>query len=131
MKYLKLSLKKQWFNLSDENGKTEDYREITEYWCRRLFYHQESRLTVEQIARYINNYKYYGYREVNGVLEFNHSKLRKFDHNIMTLGYPKKDDASRIKIFEHAGIEIRTGKPEWGAVEGKLYFVIKHGKRIQ
>lgn len=48
----------------------------------------------------------------------------------MTLGYPKSTDTERIIKFEHAGIEIRTGNPEWGAEPGKLYFVIKHGKRI-
>jgi len=46
----------------------------------------------------------------------------------MTLGYPKKDDTERIIQFEHLGIEIRTGKPEWGAEPNKLYFVIKLGE---
>lgn len=48
----------------------------------------------------------------------------------MTLGCPKSTDKSRIKEFEHKGIEIRTGNPEWGAEPGKIYFVILHGKEI-
>ena len=48
----------------------------------------------------------------------------------MTLGYPSKTDESRILRYEHAGIEIRTGVELWGAEPNKLYFVIKHGKRI-
>jgi len=58
------------------------------------------------------------------------TEFNPFLTNIITLGYPKSTDTSRIIQFEHAGIEIRTGKLEWGAVEGKLYFVIKNGKKI-
>jgi len=54
---------------------------------------------------------------------------KQFDKNIMTLGYPKKSDKDRILKIEHKGIEIRAGKPEWGAKPNKLYFVIKHGKK--
>jgi len=49
----------------------------------------------------------------------------------MTLGYPRSTDKERIIVLEHKGIEIRTGNPEWGAEEGKLYFVIKHGEVIE
>ena len=48
----------------------------------------------------------------------------------MTLGYPKSNDTERILKLEHKGIEIREGKPEWGAEPGKKYFVIKHGQPI-
>ena len=54
-------------------------------------------------------------------------RLKKFDYNIMTLGYPKSTDSERILKLEHKGIEIRTGNPEWGAEPNKLYFVITHG----
>jgi len=50
-----------------------------------------------------------------------------FTENKMTLGYPKSGDTDRALTFEHAGIEIRTGNPEWGANEFKIYIVIKHG----
>ena len=48
----------------------------------------------------------------------------------MTLGYPSNNDVTRIKKYAHAGIEIRTGNPDWGAEPDKLYFVIKHGEKI-
>jgi hypothetical protein len=35
-----------------------------------------------------------------------------------------------MKNFEHKGIEIRTGNPDWGAEPNKLYFVIMHGAVI-
>jgi hypothetical protein len=43
------------------------------------------------------------------------------------LGYPKATDNERILKFKNKGVEITTGKPEWGAELDKLYFVIKHG----
>jgi hypothetical protein len=114
---LQLSLKKQWFEMTDPKGKTEDYREITPYWI--------SRLTKKHPMSVI----------AGGDIMDRHTgqqfSIRHFETNIMTLGYPKSTDTSRIKIFEHAGIEIRKGNPEWGAEPNKLYFVIKHGKRIQ
>lgn len=128
---LQLSLKKQWFEMSDPDGKTEDYRDINEYWVKRFLRHKESKLTVEEIIRFIKNYKYYGYVDVLAIFTYHDLSFKEFEQNVMTLGYHSKDDISRIKIFEHAGIEIRTGLEEWGAEPNKLYFVIKHGKKIQ
>lgn len=58
------------------------------------------------------------------------ANFKPFTQNTMTLGYPKAGDPERTLILEHKGIEIRTGNPEWGAEEGKMYFVIKHGQII-
>ncbi len=33
---LQLLLKKQWFDLTKSGIKTEDYREITPYWVKRI-----------------------------------------------------------------------------------------------
>lgn len=67
--------------------------------------------------------------ELKFVLNHYDFKFKPFKRNIMTLGYPKSTDTERILTYDHDGIEIKTGKPEWGAEPGKLYFVIKHGKR--
>lgn len=34
---LQLSLKTKWFEMTKAGIKTEDYREINEYWTKRLF----------------------------------------------------------------------------------------------
>lgn len=101
---LQLSLKTKWFEMTKAGIKTEDYREINEYWITRL-------------------------QRVNG-MQFPDNQCKMFKYNIMTLGYPKSTDIERIIKLEHKGIEIRTGNPEWGAEPGKFYFVIKHGKII-
>ena len=112
MKNLQMSLKKQWFEMTKLGIKTEDYREITDYWVNRL---------CDKLP----------FCCVGGNLTHKHSGrefvFKKFDNNIMTLGYPKTGDSERILKLEHKGIEIRAGNPDWGAEEGKLYFVILHG----
>lgn len=105
MKNLQLSLKKQWFEMTKAGIKKEDYREINDYWSKRLFMKPGD--------------------SCGGMIHG--LDVKKFDCNVMTLGYPKSTDAERILKLEHKGIEIRTGKPEWGAEPNKLYFVIMHG----
>jgi hypothetical protein len=102
---LQLSLKKKWFEMTKAGIKTEDYREINDYWSKRLFLKPED--------------------SCGGMLHG--LDVKKFDYNIMTLGYPNSTDSERILKLEHKGIEIRTGNPEWGAEPNKLYFVIMHG----
>lgn len=124
-KNLQMSLKTKWFEMTKSGEKPEDYREINSYWVTRLFN---------------KNYKDFfncNAADMAEILKFSVSPngyirrySKQFNQNTMTLGYPSKDDKERIIQFEHAGIEIREGRPEWGAEPGKIYFVIKHGKRL-
>ena len=127
---LQLSLKKNWFEMTKKGVKTEDYREIGIYWFKRLIE------GYKNIAFQKN--KVYGFINDDEVLNYvtTHPTccrfmFKYFETNTMTLGYPKKGDTERILKLEHKGIEIRTGNPDWGAEQGKLYFVIKHGKIIK
>lgn len=111
---LQMSLKQKWFEMTKSGIKTEDYREINKYWVSRLCVaHDMSIISGGDIMD----------RHTGRQFTF-----KKFEVNIMTLGYPKSNDTERILKLEHNGIEIRTGNPEWGAEPNKLYFVIKHGK---
>lgn len=127
-KNLQMSLKKQWFEMTDTpNGKTEDYREINEYWFKRVFNCWEiEKHELNHLVELANTG-----RSISWFGEWELLFPKKYETNTMTLGYPKSTDKERIKIFEHAGIEIGYGKPEWGAEPNKLYFIIKHGKRLQ
>jgi len=130
-KNLTLSLKKQWFEMTKLGIKREDYRELSDYWIKRL---------VESITFFGGRYDSMKDLSINEVGLSNVNllhvtsdvlkrdvKLKKFDVNIMTLGYPKSGDKERILKLENKGIEIRTGNSEWGAEPNKLYFVIMHG----
>jgi hypothetical protein len=139
---LQLSLKAKWFEMTKSGVKTEDYRELSPYWAKRLLLYQNEplskNLSKESIYEMCSDLN-----KCNGIEEFDYGSdidfeldnwylsFKHFDYNVMTLGYPKSTDTERIIHFEHKGIEIRTGNPEWGAEPDKLYFVIKHGKRIQ
>ena len=136
---LRLPLKKKWFEMTKAGIKTEDYREITPYWLKRLMrYSSESGLTLtndewEEACSDIKAACQASYdftEEIEYHLDNWYLKFKSFKKNTMTLGYPKSTDTERIIQFEHAGIEIRTGNPEWGAEPNKLYFVIKHGKAL-
>ena len=37
MKILRLNLKAHWYNLIEQGVKTEEYRELKEYWIKRLY----------------------------------------------------------------------------------------------
>lgn len=114
---LRLSLKAKWFEMTKSGVKTEDYREVNQYWWKRLVQCGEC---YRDLPDSLNDV-------LAPVLEWKMIMPKKFDCNIMTLGYPKSTDTERILRIEHKGIEIRTGNPEWGAEPGKLYFVILHG----
>ncbi len=115
---LRLSLKTQWFEMTSPNGKTEDYRELTPYWYSNLCLYDGKKRSK----------KFWEFATLSS-LDFDTSKVsfKKFDINVMTLGYPSNNELNKIKRYTHLGIEIRTGRVEWGAVQGKLYFVIMHG----
>jgi hypothetical protein len=122
---LQLSLKTKWFEMTKAGIKTEDYREITPYWVKRLTCcDTDINSATEDLKKGEKNIN----RNSHWLPNFYFPK--KFIQNTMTLGYPKSGDTERVLKLEHKGIEIRTGNPEWGAEPGKLYFVILHGKQI-
>jgi len=114
---LQLSLKTKWFEMTKAGIKTEDYRDINEYWIKRLMLKPYKNASIIKI---LNDSQVFNLNEC----------VKKITTNTMTLGYPKSTDTKRIIKFEHDGIEIRTGNSDWGAEPNKLYFVIKHGKRL-
>lgn len=126
---LQLSLKTRWFELTKAGIKTEDYREITPYWVRRLTqFDKKGAFTIQEASDNLLKSKDIFPNDWGNNCRPEYCFSKKFTTNTMTLGYPKSGDTERIIKFEHDGIEIRTGNPEWGAEPNKLYFVIKHGK---
>ncbi len=122
---LQLPLKKQWFTLTKAGIKTEDYREINLYWFKRLVFN--SKKAIE----YLNIKTDADVKIIcNDAFWKKSFAFKPFYANTMTLGYPKKNDSQKILYLRHKGIEIREGKPEWGAEPGKLYFVVCHGNSL-
>jgi len=125
---LRLSLKTKWFEMTKAGIKTEDYREINEYWIRRL---TNCKIDLTEAKSELIKGGKAAIEKYPSLLDIpDHFTPKKFDINMMTLGYPSNDDKERILKIEHKGIRIRTGNPEWGAEPNKLYFVIMHGAVI-
>ena len=103
VKILHLPLKAKWYEMQERGEKTEEYREITPYWCKRFlglkepkFYHRER----------------YGQVNVKG-----------YTHVLFRYGYTKRCFINRID-----SITIGRGNPEWGAPTDRDVFIIRHHK---
>ena len=103
MKTLDLVLKKKWYDMIASGEKTEEYRELKAYWWNRL-------------SRVVETEDHYTYREIIH-----------YDRVTFHLGYAKNRPSMAFAIKE---ITIRPGRTEWGAENGKNYFVIKLGERL-
>lgn len=101
-KTLILPLKKPWFDMIKAGIKKEEYRDgsMSFYWANRL----------RERTKTSDGWKY--------------GDFKHFDRLVFTLGYPRADDKDRRLEFKNPKIRIGTGKPEWGAETGKIYFVI-------
>lgn len=97
MNILHLTLKAKWYDMINCGIKTEEYREIKDYWFKRLVWNPWEG-------------EYYS---------------KKYDRVVFHFGY-----TNRTMMFEITSITFDTGKVEWGAEKGKLYFVIKLGRRL-
>jgi len=102
---LHLSLKEKWYRMIEKGEKKEEYREITQYWVRRLV-QKESPLEIEPVL------------------------YRQYDEVEFTLGYPKKEDKSRRMTFEIKKIDIGLGSSEWGAPKNQRVFIITLGRKL-
>lgn len=105
---LHLTLKKHWFDMIASGEKTEEYREIKQYWMVRL-------LTPRKGVYADKSHWPVGFYAGN----FNTVQFRN--------GYSK---TSPVMRFKATGIRVDTGNPAWGAEPGKKYFVIKLGERV-
>ncbi len=100
MKTLHLNLKRKWFDMILSGEKTEEYRDMSDYWDIRL-----------------------GMSELLEYPELTHN----FKTVTFSNGYAKKRPQFVIELKR---IIIGEGKPEWGAELGKKYFILELGKII-
>lgn len=94
--------------------KPEEYREIKPYWIQRLTWHEYHGMPPEHIIKLASS----------GVDVFR----RNIDQVSANNGYAK--GCPNIK-WEHKGIRIGQGNPEWGAEPGKDYFILDIGNIIK
>lgn len=119
MKTLTLSLKKQWFDMINAGVKKEEYREIKPNYIARLFDRREMLDCMGLCSAAAFEEKQWP-----KPMMF----VKHYDRLVFTLGYPKTDDHERRLTLKNPKIRVGTGRPEWGAEHGKLYFVISWDK---
>lgn len=106
---LTLPIKKKWFDMILAGEKREEYREIKPYYETRfqnvfgVILHEVNGEIVDII------------REVPEEI-----KREELQEIIFRNGYSKKSKA----FIARCSLRIGTGRPEWGAEEGKKYFIL-------
>lgn len=120
MKILYLTLKKQWFDLINQNIKTEEYREIKSYWIKRLTMCKGNN-DFDKTGFYCKKANCY-----SCITRGDGFHPSDYTHVHFRHGYSK--DAPTM-MFKIDNISIGLGKPEWGGTDESV-FIIKLGKRI-
>ena len=106
LKMLILPIKRKWFYMIRSGAKKEEYRDIKHYYTVRF----RNLFTLRHIPdeEFVDSV-----RELESGLPFHNVVLR--------AGYSSLAPAIMIKGSLHIG----TGWPEWGAREGKEYYVLR------
>lgn len=113
MKTLNLILKKKWYDLIKQGIKLEEYRELNQYYRKRIIGNCKKCKDDNCEDCGIN------------LLLLRLRRIISIDKVLLRNGYTKK-----TMLFYVKELVIDKGKPEWGAEPDKLYFVIRLGKRI-
>ena len=117
---LQLPLDFVWYDAIVIGDKREEYREITAYWVNRLL------AEVVYDESYLNETRRRLHLTGRAIPE-NIEQLFK-SHNLAALPYKtvtfRRGYTSQTATFRFTGLDIRRGRPEWGAKPGKKYFVI-------
>ena len=118
VKILHLVLKKKWYEMQERGEKTEEYREITPYWCNVLFAKKPySRRFWKDILD--------STKDVLGNMAYqcllHRYSTREYTHVCFHYGYTQRCFINRID-----SITIGRGNPEWGAPTDRDVFIIKH-----
>ena len=138
MATLQLNLIKQWFDLTLQGIKKEEYRDIIPYWANRLLCMENgdnlskcySNDTIEWICWSLRCFKGLEYNSIEEVLTKFHIKFKEFENTEFRNGYKSIEIVPRF-IIENKGITIGIGKEEWGFVGETPKFIVIHGKIIE
>ena len=126
MKTLKLTLNKQWFDLIEKGIKKEEYREIKQYWIKRITGGYVVNVGTGQKIEDNGAYNAIA-NNLENIKNTKKWQPQNFDRVEFKNGYSPK---SPQVTFECLGIKYGKGKSEWGAEPHKFYFVIKIGCEV-
>ena len=117
IKILHLPLKKKWYEMQERGEKTEEYREITSYWVKRLVWDEDHDEPVsDEDVEFICSRP----KGVENIFDAGW-KPKPYTHVRFHYGYTQRCFINRID-----SITIGRGNPEWGAPTDRDVFIIKH-----
>ena len=108
---LDLSLKWGWYDMIERGEKTEEYREIKDYYLKRLVCRSEDMPPLE--VKYMKK-----------------SDMLLFMRAYNAVRFHRGQGGKQTMLFEYKGFEIGIGNPLYGAPKDKEVFIIKLGKRL-
>lgn len=128
---LHLILKQPWFGMTASGEKTEEYRELTPYWVRRLLAEVEHVPFGENILHPVGLPK-----DCTAVIPENIKQLflsgnlaaQPFKKVNFGHGYSKGRSSVTLPI---ESITIGRGRPEWGAPRDRDVFIISLGSKVK
>lgn len=112
MRILDLPLKAVWYLMIESGEKPEEYREITDYWSKRLCCYKMSGFFCD-LCKHI---------DCNSA---DNDEDKRYTHVRFRYGYTK-----RTMLFKLNSISIGIGNPALGAPEYEV-FILKLGERIK
>ncbi len=118
-KTLHLNLIRKFFDMIKSGEKREEYRALTVYYVSLFFKWRDSGLTREVFLQMLINDEgelWVYLKDFNDTMYFEN-------------GYKKLSERPRFDIIFES-INIGEGKPKWGAIPGKKYFVLELGVLI-
>lgn len=122
MPSLKLTLERGWFDMILSGHKREEYRQIKDYWVRRLCYFDEEVFDDPyEYHELISFMREAGETDCRYYMDHYGIKMLPFEVVEFTNGYGDHRPRFSIKI---KSIEVRYGNPFLGAPELKRCFVI-------
>ena len=128
MKTLHLNLIRCWFDMVRNSEKLEEYREISIYWCSNFLLfegkHQNRKWWQDTLNRAQLNTALERPEIIEKLIKEGTVTFKSFDKITFSNGYSKMRDQFDIEL---KNIEIKEGKKDWGATDGKKYFTISLG----
>ena len=130
-KTLHLVLKRKWWEMIESGEKKEEYRDITPFYVKRLCDNPCFNKQGEIIERNIIDKWTLDACEKIGI----YLKTAWVDGNIVPKDYSSVTFhfgyTNKTMVYSVKDISVGEGRTEWGAENGKEYFIIKLGERIE
>lgn len=107
--------------------KPEEYREIKDYWARRLITSKEEMewAVFEELVNDLKN-PFLRHNGVEDLLKYFGAEFKHFDTVRFRNGYKKYSPVFTIPL---QNITVDVGNDKWGADAGVYYFVLKLGNQ--